>query len=165
MSYKTFKAEILAGLKEPHQNQTLPATVIATAYTNLILRHIIPLNGGGGFKQVVVKTKLLEQELNIIFQQNITSAQNRINFWDQLSPAIIKFWTGELSFGPLGIVNITNPGTFTGPEIPESDDPEIWLDVFIGVASTHILTLQGIYTNYWLPFTIPWSGALLQTAP
>lgn len=164
MSYQLFKTEILAKLNKTHTSKTKTAGILATAYTNLILRHFEVLTGGGVFSMSSTKTQPLKMQIQSVFMQNYTS-HNRVNLWSQLSPGIMTFWTGQICMGTTGIVAVTSPGTFMGPPIPESNNPAIWIDMFSYVSAIHLKTLVGTYTNYVTGITVPWSGTLLQTFP
>ena len=165
MSYQVFKAEVLAGLAKPHSDKLKPAKVLAKAYNNLIQRHFETLTGAGQFSLAAAGTSGLIAGFHAAFTQNYASANKRVNIFQQLAPYIYTYWAAQTAIGPLGIATVTYTGNFSGPIIPESNNPTLWLDVFIGVIATHILTLVGTYTNFVTGATTPWTGALLLTFP
>lgn len=164
MSYQLFKTEILAKNGVQFNDRMKASKVIGNAYNNLIQRHFEVLSGGGQFSTLSPKTQILIQGIQQVFEQNSMS-HNRVNIWSQFAPHIYSYWTGGVAIGSTGIVTITSTGVFKGPPIPENDNPQIWINVFIGVISVHITTLVGTYTNFVTGITVPWSGALLKTFP
>lgn len=165
MSYQTFKAEVLAGLTKPHTDKMKPARILATAYHNLILRHIESLTGGGVFLLGTAKLPGLIAGFHAAFTQNLASANKRVNIFQQLAPYIYTYWAGNTALGALGVAIVSGTGSFSGPIIPESNSPTLWLDVFIGVIAIHLKTITGTYTNYVSGATTPWSGVTLLTFP
>lgn len=164
MSYQLFKAEILGNLTKPHTSKTKTANVITTAYTNLIMRSFETITGGGQFIQSPLRKLPLQIGIQTVLTLGLLK-QNRFNFFNEIGPYFKSFWAGQTCLGTTGVIVITSPGIFQGPIIPESSNFTIWLDVFIGVIATHLLTLTGNYTNYYSGVTTPWSGALFMVLP
>lgn len=164
MSYQVFKAEILAGNVKPHNSKTKPARVIASAYTNLIMRHFETLTGGGQYLTAKAKQPILQASLQKIFTASLSeqSRKNQLQKWDN---AIYTFWKGAVIPGPLGVVTINNTGKWVAPYIPENSDNEIWLKILLGVIATHLKTMTGMYLNFVTGATTSWSSALLVTFP
>ena len=165
MSYSLFQAEILAGLRSPHSDKTRGAEVIAKAYTNLILRHFETLTGAGQYYSAPTKTAILQSGLQTIFLQNLSAETNRVSQFNKGGPYMKLFWAGAVIPGPLGIVTVTNTGTWKGPVMPENNDPTLWLRVLCGITATHLLSLSGTYLNFYTGATSAWSGGLLLTFP
>lgn len=161
MSFQLFKAEILGNLQTQHSSKTKTAIVIGTAYNNLVQRMIEPLCGGVMFYTLIPKTPALIAGLQSVFTQNLLTAKKRVNIFQQFAPHIYTYWTGATTVGPLGNVTLTSTGVFNGPFLPETTDPNLWLDVLCAVCSTHIKTLVGIYINSTTGASSPWSGSVL----
>lgn len=164
MSYSLFQTELSMKLQKQHTDTTKFARTIATAYDNLISRYFEILSGGGQFIAIKAGLPGLIAGLTARFAANLQQ-HNDVNIFNQMGPLVQAYWTGQVCIGAAGMVTITSPGTFKGPIIPQNNSLQIFISTLMGVVSTHLLTLQGIYTNFYTGATSPWSGALLQTIP
>jgi len=164
MSYSLFKSEIGALTGMQHVSRIQFAQVIGKAYNGLIERSYETLTGSGKVVAPIARLPGLIQGIYGVTEGNLGHT-NQVNFFRQIAPYIYTYWAGQTIIGSLGMIVITSTGLFTGPIIPQNFNIQIWLNVFVGVVATHILTLLGTYTNYVTGLTTPWSGALLLTTP
>jgi len=165
MSFPLMRQEILSQLVPPHTDPSKQARVIAQAYTNCVLRHFEKMSGGGTAVQAPARTPALLAGLQQIFNTNRQTGFNKLNFWQQLNPLIIQYWTGQIFVGPIGIVAVTFPGILQGPPIPENLDYNLWLNMLSSVLAAHFQSLTGIFTNFFPGISFPWLGVFLSPCP
>jgi hypothetical protein len=165
MSYNTFKGEILAGLNKAHKDKTKGSRVIAQAYVNLIMRSFEGMTGGGIFLTMPASLGTLQSGLQQVFLTSLTSQTKRMSQYDMWAPYIYAAWVGQTAVGPIGSATVLYTGNWKGTPIPESGNEQVWLDVLIGIMSTHILTLSGTYLNFYTGLVTPWSGVTLLVLP
>lgn len=164
MSYKLFKAEVMASLIPRHLNKFKQAITMARAYNNLVLNHVETISGGGRFVAGGLKIPLMIAGMQLVFEaQRRASSYAKINIFTLLAPVIKLYWMGQVCVGPTGTVIVTTTGVFKGPKIPNNSSTDGFMKLFMGVSRAHILTLSGTYTNFYTGVTTPWSGALLQS--
>lgn len=164
MSYQLFKVELMTKVFKAHDSRTKFGSSFATAYNNLIQRHFDTITGGGVFITGNSRKPVLGNSINSILMTNY-SKKIPVNFFDQIAPFIYAYWTGLNAIGPTGTCIVTYPGLFKGAPIPTNSDINIFINVAIGVISTHLKTMTGIYTNIYSGITTPWSGGTLITTP
>lgn len=164
MSFQLFKTELSLKLQKQHTDTTLFARTIATSYNSLISRHFEILSGGGQFIAINAGLPALIGGLTANFLANLNQHKD-VNIFNQMGPLIKAYWTGQVCVGAAGMVTITNPGTFKGPVIPQNNNLQIFISTLLGVVSAHLMTLQGIYTNFYTGATSQWSGLFLKTIP
>jgi len=164
MSYSLFKAELFKEVFVQHKDPTKFARAFSTAYNNLITRHFESLTGGGVFVAASAGLPGLIQGVQTVMDLNKTS-RSPVNFFQLISPYIYTYWIGQTAIGPTGVATVIGTGSFTGAPIPQNSDINIFVDVLIGVISTHLLSLTGTYINAYTGITTPWSGALMFTFP
>lgn len=164
MSYTLLKSELKLKLYRQHDSRTKFASTLATAYDKFVNRHFEVISGGGKPVATSAKIPILQAGFQLILSMNLIK-ENRINFFNQIEPYIKAYWMGQVITGPAGIVVITNPGVFKGPPIVENNSIDIFLNILQGCIAVHMLTMTGVYTNYYTGITVPWSSALLKTIP
>jgi len=166
MSYRLFKLECLKTLRPPHLNKYKQAITIARAYNNLVINHVETMTGGGKFVSGGLRIPLLIAGMQLVFEaQRRAGSYVKINIFKLISPIIKLYWSGQVCVGPTGVVVITSTGIFKGPAIPNNNNAQGFMQMFMAASRAHILTLTGTYTNYYTGLTTPWTGALLQSLP
>jgi hypothetical protein len=164
MSFQLFKTELKAKLGIQHSDRAKLARVLALGYDKLANRHFDIITGGGKLIASSVRVPALQIGIQTVLERNLASS-TRINFFNDISPFIKSYWAGMLIIGGTGQVIISNTGVFKGPPVVENNSIDIWLNIFQGVASIHLLTMTGTYTNYYTGVTVPWSSASLKSIP
>lgn len=164
MSYQLFKAELRNKVYKQHDSLNKFPSSFAAAYNNLVMRHFDTLTGGGKLVRISAGRPILQQSIYAQLMINRKSPAE-VNFFNQIAPFIKIYWAGQQIIGPTGIVTITYPGEFIGPYLKQNQNINIFINTLVGVISTHIMTLTGMYTNAYTGITTPWSGALLRTTP
>lgn len=165
MSYLLFKHELLANLVPAHQSKTKQSRIIADAYTSLVLRHYEVMTGGGRAILAPTRTGILRNGLQSLYDVNRRYGNQKVNIFEQMAPAFYSYWAGMPIIGPLGYANVRYTGLFKGPSIPGNSDYTVWINVFCAVIAAHIMTLGGIYRNYFLKRDFEWSGTMMLACP
>lgn len=166
MSWSTFHVECMALTGQKHVSRTQFAARMSGAYHNCMLRHFDSMTAGGTAITIAAMQPILFQGFLTICEQNLNQ-HNGVNWAQQIGNYVIQYWTGAVIVGPIGIVNVTYPGSWIAPYVPQNLDFNLILYSIEAAARVHLATMLGIYTSTVTtpPVTTPWSGAMLQTFP
>lgn len=166
MSWSVFKAKCNVLTGNPHVTPELFAFTIADAYVTCMNLHFDSMTAGGVLTTMTPKLPLLQQQILMYCNLNRQSAAD-VDLLQQIGPAILSIWAGNVIVGPTGITTITSPGTWNNTKVPPNTNFQIILNALVMACRVHLTTLQGIYVSSVIvpPPTVPWTGALLQSLP
>lgn len=134
-------------------------------YHNSVKHHFDVMSAGNTYSTT---PDLIIQALDIWTQLNQMSPPGtvaNVNFLDQLKFIVPIYWIGGVITGPLGITNIFFPGIWIPVELNANQNFMIMLSKMSQLATLHLKTMFGMYTNSATGLVVPWSGTALMTVP
>jgi hypothetical protein len=166
MSWSTFHTECMALTGRKHVSREQYSQKLSQAYHNCVMRHFDTPTAGGTVINTAPKVPALYRGFLSICEQNLKH-HKQINWIEQVGVHILQYWAGAFITGPTGFVSVTSVGSWSPIPIRQNYDFNLILRAFALTCRVHMMTLTGLYTSTVTvpPFTVPWSGGLLQTIP
>lgn len=138
---------------------------LMTEYHNSIGRHIDVMSTGNTYSTTpdpIITILDIWTQLNELSPPGTVA---NVNFLDQLKFVVPIYWLGAVITGPLGVTNVLFPGVWLPVPLDANLNFMVMLGKISQLATLHLKTMFGLYTNSATGIVLPWSGASLLSPP